>query len=453
MSVTYGQTPGIEVTLEGGTIQGVEVGEEEKLVIFGRGDTGNGSAQTNEYKQVQSGQDAETFFGAGSELAKALKDALSNGANSAYLYGVMPATQSVTDEDITGGGDAADSTGGSAIGNAPLIEDTNEITVEDDTGTVMTVKFAYSDVAGMPAPGADEIFINPLTGAWKADTADNYNIDYKYLDWSTAFDAADMVLNEGESGVYWALSDAESVGSTLAGKAEQLRDPDYKMVKSCSFAQPNDNTSESPPDPMFDTGAYTDGIDSLPHFLFAPGRQEDTVETVGGALGGLTAGNALENPIYGDHIEGVDLETGKNDEARLTHSERSDLRSAYVIPLKNEGAIEVDGSLSTYEQANWETDFQTVRVIDRAVLLVRAVGQAIRGDLDTDGADEIAAEEAQARLEDLADRGLLKANTRDETNLYVRPAGDDTQGTIALEVGVTPIQAVETFKTTITINS
>jgi len=452
MTVTYDATPGTKVILEAGSIQGIEVGEEEKLVIFGKGDTTNGNANTNEPTQVTSTGDAETQFGDDSELTRALQDAIGNGANTGYLYGVGVATQSVTGEDITGGGDAADSSGGSAIGNVPIVEDTAEITVEDDQANVLDVEFHYvtgTDLTNL-TPGADTIFINPFTGEWVADTTDNYNIDYKYRDWSTGFDSADMVLNEGESGVYVALTESEDVASTLFSKATALRDPDYKMVKAFAGAQPNDDSSETPPTPIFDTANYSDALDSLAGFAVAPARQDDSTDTVLGAIGGLGAGNSLQNPIYNKPITGVDLETGQNDEGRLTHADRSNLRGAHVMPLKYEGSITVDGTLSTDETELWEVDFQTLRVIDRCALIVREIGQAIRGQLDNEGTGEIAAEEAQAQLEELANDGLLKQNTSDETNLYVREA-DTAQGTVALEMGVTPIQAVETFEATITI--
>lgn len=452
MTVTYDQTPGTKVILEGGSIQGIEVGEEEILVIFGRGDTNNGNAQTNDPTAVSSTSAAEAEFGSDSELTRALKDALGNGVNSSYLYGVSTARTSVTAEDITAGGDAADSSGGSPIGNVPLVEDTAEITVEDDTATVLDVEFHYvtgTDLTNL-TPGADTIFINPLTGEWVADTADNYNIDYKYEDWSSAFDSADMVLDEGESGVYIALTETEDVASTLFSKATALRDPDYKMVKAFAGAQPNDDSSETPPTPIYDTANYSDALATLAGFAVAPVRQDGTTDTILGALGGVAAGNSLQNPIYNDSITNVDLETGKNDEGRLTHKQRGDLRDAHVMPLKYEGSITIDGTLSTDETEIWEVDFQTLRVVDRCALIVREIGTAIRGRLDNEGTGEIAAEEAQAQLEELASDGLLKQNTSDETNLYVREA-DDSQGTVALEMGVTPIQAVETFEATITI--
>jgi len=443
VTVTYDATPGTKVTLEAGSIQGIEVGEEEKLVIFGRGDTNDGTAQTNDPTQVTSTSDAEAKFGGDSELTRALKLAIENGANTGYLYGVSTAYQSVNGEQIAGGS--------GTLGNVPIVEDLDEVSVQNTTdgNAADDVAFRYDSPPDAPAT-ENKVYINPLTGEVEAGDADDYEVDFKYADWLSAFDSADMVLNEGESGVYIALSAAEDVASTLYGKATALRDPDFKMVKAFAGAMPNDNSGETPVTPIYDTMNYEDALDALGGFAVAPARQDGTTDTVLGAVGGVAAGNSLQNPIYNDSLSGVDLETGKNDEGRLTHADRGNLRNANVIPLRAEGSITLDGSLSTDEQELWEVDFQTLRVIDRCALIVREIGRAIRGQLDNEGTGEIAAEEAQAQLEALADDGLLLDNSGDETNLYVREA-DSEQGTVALDMGVTPIQSVETFEATITI--
>lgn len=449
MTVTYDQTPGTKVILEAGSIQGIEVGEAEKLVIFAKGDPANGSAATNDPVQVSSVTEAENAFGAGTPIVRQVEQAINNGANPSYIYGVMPATQSVTNE-------AAAAVASYTLNNAPVIEDLTEITIEQDTtadgagDTAISTEFRYDD--GATAPGdADSAFLDPNTGQVEFDEAGDYYIDYKYLDWSTAIGSADKVVNESESGVFFADSDAESVASTLAGKVTALRDPDMRMVKGFAGAQPNDNSSEATPDPIYDTVNYADAVDDLPMWLFAPAREDDETNTLGGGIAGVAAGNGLQNPIYNEPLTDVIPETGKNDEGQLTHSERSDLRGAQVMPIKSESSTRIDGTISTDTAELWETDFQTVRVIDRCVIIVHEIGKAIRGKLDNEGTEEIAAQEAQDQLEELAQDGLLKQNTSDETNLYVRADDSTAQGTIALEVGVTPIQAVETFETTIVI--
>lgn len=445
MAITYGQTPGTEVTLRGQSIAGVEVGQEETLVIFGKGDPSSGTATTNSPTQVPSMADADEAFGTGTELADACREALGNGANDSYLYGVMPSKTAVT-------GEAHAATQSFSVGNAPIIEDATEITITDTVDSVeLAVEFHYASPPATPS-SADTAFVNPFTGEIETDASSDYEVDYKYLEWANAFDSADQVLDEGESGVYVALSEAESVASTLAAKAQSLRDPDYKMVKAFAGAQPNATTSESPPTPMFDTTNYTDAVDALPQFLVAPVRQDDTAKTLLGAIGGIGAGNALTNPLLGDSLTNVTLETGVDDEGVLTYSERQNLRDAEVIPIKNEGSITIDGSVSTSTNTDWERDYQTIRVIDRAVLVVKAIGDAVYGTLDTAGRAQIAAQTAQGELEDMAADGLLEPNTQTETNLYVRPV-DTGQGEVALEIGVTPVQAVETFTATVNIDT
>lgn len=443
MPITIGQTPGTEVTLEAGAISGINIGAEEKLVIFARGDPSSGSAQTNSPTKITSKTEAEDAFGEGTHLTKLLKQAIDNGANASFLWGVMPATQSVTGETFA-------ATQSISLANSPIIEDETEITVRDTVESVdLDLEFRYVSPPSTPTDG-NTAFIRSQSSEIETDESSDYEVDYKYLTWSEAFNSADPIVNEGESGVYWAGTDSESVASTLFSKAESLRDPSYKMVKAGAGAPPNDNTEETPPDPDYDTAGYSDNLDSLPGFLFAPARQDDTTDTLLGAAAGIAAGNDLTNPIRGDQLSGVTVESGVDDNALLDFGERDALRGSQVIPIKQEGSIRLDGSISTYTEASWITDFQTVRVIDRAILVVYAVAEQIKNTLDTPGKDEIAAEEAQGQLEEMAQEGLLVPNNSDETNLFVRPAESD-QGEIVLEIGVTPIQAVKTFRTTITI--
>jgi len=71
---TFGEFPGVRVTTTGGGIAAVDVGSEEKVVIFGGGDASAGAASVNEPTQIGSNRDAEVQFG-DSELAQAMRDA------------------------------------------------------------------------------------------------------------------------------------------------------------------------------------------------------------------------------------------------------------------------------------------------------------------------------------------------------------------------------------------
>ena len=451
MALSYGTTPGVSIDVEGGTIAGVELGEEELLVVFARGDPGSGDAQVNSPTRVTSTEAAETEFGEGTRLAEILKDAIYNGANAraGYVHGVMPATQSVTGEAIAGGSDS--------LGNAPIIEDVDELTVQNTTdGQAADVEFRYDSPPTAPADD-NTVHINPFSGEVEAGDADDYEVDYKYLDWESAIQSASTVPSEGESAVFAVDSVAETVASTLFGEKTTLRDPDYKMVKAFAGGQPNANTSETPPDPMYDTDAYDDTLDSFAGFVVAPARQDDSTTTLLGAVAGVAAGNPLDDPILTTNLSDVTIERGENDEALLTKAERDALRESQVMPIRASGGIEIDGEVSTDTGESWETTYQAVRTIDRAILGVRQIGRAFRGQLDVDAPDfdteEIAAQEALGFLEDLVDDRLLQPNTEDEPDrLYVRPAGGGP-GTIALDVGVTPTYAVDTFETTITVNT
>jgi hypothetical protein len=422
MSTTYGSTPGVEITTRGTSIVGVEVGTEQKVVIFGRGDPNNGSGSVDTPAQVESQSDADNTFGAGTPLADALRDALGNGANPDYLYGVMPTTTAVTAEAVGSG------TG--TLNNAPLIEDVDEVTVQNTTAAQSeTPVFRYASPPQTGSLESDEVAINPLTGEVESGDTDSYEIDYKYLEWSQAFDAADSDLLEEEAGVYVALSDAESVASTLSSKVNALRDPALKLVRGVTAAQPNGTASDDEPD--FDTGAYSDGLDNDALFALANARQDSSSRTLLGAAAGKFGGNDLTDPVYGEEL--ADVDTAQ----RLTRSERSDLRSKQVIPIRSEGAVELDGNGSTSTETDWERDFFTRRVVDQALLVVKAVGDSVLNRLNNPTTRDVAAQEALASLEELAADGLLEPNTADETNLAVSAREVDAN-TVGLEAKITP---------------
>lgn len=445
MTVTYGNTPGTQVTIEGGSVQGIQVGAEEKVVIFANGDPSVGSHSSNDPRQVESLTEVENQFGPGSDVAEVFADTRANGANveGGYVYVVVPTQTTVSNEAFT-------SVQSFTLANAPIVEDLSLITVTDTAAaTDLTVEFRYQSPPPTPT-NSDTAFINPYTGEVETDNSTDYEVDYDYLDWQGALDSADGVVQEDESATYIVNSPAESVASDALVKAENLRDPNYKMVKVVAGAEPNADSSESPPDPIYDLNAYSDGLDSLPGFAVVPCVQNDSTLTNLGAVAGRVAGNALTNPVRGENLRDVTVETGKNNEGRLTFAERQTARDKQLIPLRGGENPSMDGSLSTDTNETWETDIQTVRVIDRVVIIIKQIADAFLNKLDLSNRDELAAQAAQSELENLADDGLLVGNTPNETNLYVQPASS-SQGEIALEAGITPVQAVETFDVEVTV--
>lgn len=452
MVLQFGSIPGVQVNVEGGRVGDITLGSEYYAVAFALGDASSGSANVNSPTQITSTNELESTFGADTPIVGLIRELIFNGANSAggYVYGVMPETIAVTGETATG-------TQSFTLGNSPIIEDAAEVTVTDTVNSIdLDVEFRYAESLSTPTTD-DTAFVNPYTGDVETDSSTDYEVSYKYADWSSAFDAADKVVGEGEKGVWAVGSAAESVASTVFGKVDSLRDPDYRMILPFVGATPNANTSETPPDPMYDANSYSDNLSSVPGFAVVPARQNDSTRTTIGAAAGLAAGNARDDPILTDSLSDITVETGKDDEAIFTKSERNKLEDNNLVVLKAGDGITVDRTPSTDEDEVWNTTFQSVRTVDQAVLGTREVLKAYRGRLDIDSPDfdteAIAAQTVLDFLEDLRDERILQPNTEDEPNrLFARPA-DAGSGKIGVEIGVTPVYAVETSTATITVNA
>lgn len=447
-TTTYGDFPGVRVETAGGAITGVAVGREETLVIIGVGDPSTASASANDPTQVDSRTQADSVFGDGSELAENVKDALSNGANIDFLYGVLLEETSVTAETFT-------TTDSGTLSNAPIVEDLDDITVRDTTDVTdsssadFVVEFRYDSPPSTPSlegSETDKVFINPITGEWTADSSSDYEFDYSWPDWSAGFSAAEDVIETEDSGIFGALAESESEATNLSGNVNTLRG-EYKMVKGVQAAEPNTNSSDN--DAHYDTNAYTDSIDNDSMFLHAPGRKEDSKHLVTGALCGLMAGNDLDNSIYDENL------TVDNLEQRLSQSEADDLRDEQVIPIRQPpsgGSITVSDNLSTSTESDWERDYWRKRIVDQVILISKAVGDSIISRINDERSRNTAETQIEVELRGLANDRLIQSNDDGETNWFVDVYEIDSD-TVGIDVGITPLGIVKRVDTTITINA
>lgn len=430
-ATTYGSLPGVEITVRGVAITGIVVGREQKLVAFGNGDTNNGTASANSPEKVLSKTEARDKFGSDTELAQGLEQSIQNGANAqeGFLYGVAPSEVSVTAESASQSG---------TLANAPIVEDTGEITFTDTTDGDLTVEFRYESSLSTPSD-ADTVFINPHTGDYQADAsaAGSYEVDYTHLEWSKAFDSADGVLNEKESGIYVALSDTESVASDLSSKVNNLRDPDFKLVRGIAGAQPNataDGSEDSlaDGDAKIDVNNYSNNIDNDSMFLIGGARRENASDTLLGAVAGLFAGNELINPVYKDQLKGV------APDQRLIKADRDSLRDNHqVIAISKEGSTNLHANTSTSTESDWQRDFHRRRIVDQVILIAKEVGDGIEGDLNSDDVRAAAEGAISGEIENLISDGVLEGNTSDTTNWFVNitePSSDEA----AVNLGIKP---------------
>jgi len=482
MVTTYGSFPGVRVEVAGGGITAVAIGEEEKLVLFGEAnyeddDTlqsdGTEDALVSSLtgtpespEQINARREADTTFGDGSELAQAMREALGNGANIDFLYGVTPRRYNVADE--------TQSTQSGTLNNAPIWEEDvadesniQALACEDDTGPVtMTVEYDYSSPPAQPS-AAETVAVNPLTGEYAADSAPDgdYQFDYKYLDWQSAFDSAEVaaVVEEDETGIFDAVSDSEEVSALLDSTVTTHRG-NYKLINAISGAQPNDNevvTSDdlalandhnnyTRRDARYDTSTFSQTtVDSDHYFLLAPVREQNTPKTVLGGVGGLFAGNPISDPIYNDPLSGYsDLEQS------FTKTDADNMRGENVIPIRQAGSIRVKDNLSTSTSTDWERDFWRRRIADRVILIGKTIGDTIIGRINDEQTRNAAGRLIRAEIRELVDDRLLKPNTADATNWFVdvyESSSDPDE--VKIDIGFTPYGIVKRVDETITINT
>ncbi len=437
-TTTFGDFPGVKVQTAGGAITGVVVGRTQKLVLFGEADVSNGSANANDPTQIRSRQDADRTFGDGSELAENMKDALSNGANIDYLYGVALDITTGNTETISGSSSGT-------LSNAPIIE--GSISAAEDTSsdgnydTTLTVNEVYESPS---ASDSDTVEVNPLTGEWDADSSGDYKFTYDFGDWGAAFDAADGVISEDETGIYGSLSEAETVTSTLSGKVNTLR-KDYKMIRAVAPVQPNSTSSDGTP--TIDTANYSDNIDNDAVFLFGPTREADTGSVLTGAVGGLFAGNTLTEPIYNNTLSGF-----TEIQHEFTKSEADDLRDEEVMPIRNVGSVRLRDNLSTSTETDWTRDFWRRRIVDQTILVAKQVGESIFGRINNPETRETAEELISVELSSLASDGLIQPNTSDETNWYV-DVYDVSSDEVGIDLGIAPFGIVKRVDVSIMVDT
>jgi hypothetical protein len=489
---TYGSFPGVRVVTQSGGISSIAIGEEEKLVLFGEanyvldtsgssdelvveGDDTSLSISANSPEQINARREANAKFGDGSELAEGMKESLANGANIDFLYGVAVGRDFVEAETQTS------QTG--TLDNFPIVENTGAsvdsggdsigdqgVTVTDTGDGAVSVEFRYGDGSGNAQPNSpsdgDTVFINPLTGEYSADAAPDgdYEFDYTYNQYSAAFGASDVrnVVNEDETGIYVALSDSDSVSSSLQGEVSTLRD-NYQLVNGISVAEPNANevldaanvtNANGGANARYNTSQYANANQSVSaefYYKFAPGREEDAVKTIAGGVGGLFAGNPISDPIYNDQLSGY-----QSLEQQLSKTDADNLRGEDVIPVRSGGAIRVVGNRSTNFSASSTVaaDFWTRRITDRVILIGKQVGDEILGRINDETTRSQAERLINAEMQSLVSDRLIRANTDNETNWAVDVYEDSTNNDqVNIDISFSPYGIVKQVDETITVNT
>jgi len=484
---TYGSFPGVRVETESGGISSVSIGEEEKLVIFGEanyvldtsgtsdelvveGDDASLDVSASVPEQINAPRVADLKFGSDTELSDAMKEALANGANIDFLYGVAvprtfvegetQSTQSGTLDNVA----LVENTGAAVDSGADTIGDQG-IEVSDTGGGTLDVELRYSGAPNTPSD-ADTVFINPLTGEYAADAAPSgdFEFSYTYNDYSTAFGASGPrnVVNEDETGIFLALSESDNVAGDLNTQVSDLRN-DYVLVNALHFAEPNDeelidaaNTSDENggADARYDTSTYSSANNSISEayfYKFAPARLENVDKTIGGGLGGLFAGNPINDPIYNEVISGY-----QSLEQQFSKTDADNMRAEDIIPVRSGGNVRVKGNRSTAFSVSdtVAADFWTRRITDRVILIGKLIGDAILGRINDPETRALAERRISQEMRQLESQRLIRANTADETNWSVTAYEDPTNpDEVNIDIAFSPYGIVKNVDETITVDT
>lgn len=434
---TYGNPSRVSVDVTGGAISAVDGATEQKVVVFARGDPNNGSAQVNDPTKVVGQSRLDDVFGADTDIEEQIRDLNANGVDFDLIWGVMPSTISVAAESVSGGS--------GTLGNAPIIEDAAEITVRNTTDSQdETPVFRYESPPATSGLASDEVAINPNSGEIESGNTDDYEIDYKYLDWQSAFDSATGVVEEQEFG-HWAVNtEAQTVIDSAQQTVEPLRTNEWKMITVSGLVQPN--SSLDPGVPSIDTAAYSDTLDSEELFLIGPTRSDGTKVT--GAVSGVMAGNSVDNTIIGEELSDI----GALDQT-LTVPEQEALENENVIPLSNSGSVAVEGNFATSESTDILWTYFSRRVSDFLLLAARAIAKTARGQLNSDNTEDIVEQRLNDEIFDLIDRNVLLPNSEQERRWYVNVDQDDNnRRELNIDFGFTPTGVVDIVTVNQTIN-
>lgn len=363
MAITY-DTLGSTVTINPvGAIAPSQL--NTAVAIVGGYDSSNADSGTNtgEATIVNSAEEADTAFGADSELAYQVALALNAGATE--VHGIpVPETTGTTE---TFGSSSATASG--TVSNTPVFDDRlhpdHSVTAQDVTeGVSMSVNMVDADSPAQPS-SSNTMNFNPETGNWAADTTSEYSITYDYGDYATAMSAAasrsvrnTAVCTEADSVVSTAKTDLENAGSNFHfGRA---------IVGSDTDISPSN------------TGSYTPAVEDWRIVEVAPARATDnsgnTVRTVG-AIAGLLAKQPIDvtGSITYDDVPGLDTLS-----TNFTPTQAENFTQVTAITDN----FEIAQGVTTSSEATFR-DIYAVEIIDTVVEQIFAHVKSYRGGSNT----------------------------------------------------------------------
>lgn len=422
----YGSIPGVRIETNTAGVSGVTIGRESILTFIGVG-ASSATAPTNEVVQLTGREQVVDEFGESSDILAAYDLARANGANTDFINAVRVSTESTveTTSDVT-----------NELSNIP-VDDKSRIDVSDTQGSEdPELVFDFDSPPTVPEE-PETVRLNPATGEFEAEVTnpDSIEFDYEYPVWNDGIIASSDALREGQFGVTCLLGyDSEAV-TTLDGELTSMREDELKMAVGMAAVEPNQDLGNELPG--YDTANISSVTTSDVMFEIAGAVDSSATPDQGGfttsalgAVAGLFAGNPNTDPVYDTTLTGL---TGLAQ--RFSRTDVSNLRSEYVIPIRESNSIRVADNHSTYDQekdGGWERDFFHRRIVDLATITsYRIARRQIGGVLDVDTVEDVT-DALSVELSELAADGLLQPGGQS-----VRAYREDAR-TIGVELTITP---------------
>jgi len=430
--------PGIVTDLSSALNVGTAGAAPSDLGIVGQADlasTGSDGADPNIVYEVTRATQARTLFGpeASSLLTQGIIDALIEGAFP--VYALAPEEIDVAGEDISG---VAGTSG--TLSQTPVIEDAASISFTVD-GVAKTTVLTYEDPS-TKAPGADEVYVNPVTGAFELDVApsdtdtSNDTADYTYYDYPTAIDA--MVAGAGDTIDFFQPINENQDVVDYAQSANKSMAAEYDLALAVL----------GPGDTVIDPATYTQSYDDSRAQVVFGTRFEDNSSLLAAYAGKRAALGLTRTPI------GLKLESTKRmasyQASLLDRTARGQLIDANVVPLADEaGGIRIVDDKTTVTSSNAQEgniDFGFTRlVMDYIITITRANEQPFIGRLNNGAVRDAFADLVKGELVALKNSGSVLSYT-------VNVAKVDAT-TASLEVGVEVAKPLRFIENKITVGS
>lgn len=419
----YGSTsePGIVTNVDSALTISTSGDAPANVGIVGQADLTVGTANPNEVYEVTRASSARTWFGEESLLAKAVVDALDQGAYP--VYAVATAETQVTSEDLSGVSSTSVS-----LANSPVSEDAADTTLTID-GNDITVNVGL-DAAPDQSPAAGEAFLNPVDAELElesipsdADTS-NDTVDYLTYDYESALDA--LAANAGGAVDFVVPLNENDAVVTYAQTTVNNMDDEYNFALCLAGAGTH-----------VDSSTYTNPYDDSRMLLVYPSRNA-AGESVLGSYAGLRARLGIRTTPINKRLDNqTDLAVS------LNKSSRGSLIDARVVPLADDvGGARIADDVNTVSDDN--TDEAGIRygfsrlVFDYAITVVRVNERPFIGRLNDP--------EVRDALEGLLNsqlRSLTRSNaiTSFEAEVFEKNA---TSAAVELQmVGAEPIRFID----------